>query len=167
MWLQGIPCARMRTTWANATCVPWGRMCNVIPHVIMGTICKWVPWGRMCTMCGCMPYAQMPTIRTNVNHMCEYEPCVGIYTVMPCNGKSSIWVQCSTIITLHVTYHMISTNANPRTNRYLSGNPFQRIELISDLKIGKSVRSWSSSTNWIEVSNWSGIQKGWNWNELT
>src|SRR5437762_13812403 len=63
------------------------------------------------------------------------------------------------IITLHVyhcshdryqIYHMIGTKANPRTDRYLSGIPFQRTEPIPDVDIGKSVGSWCSggSTEW-------------------
>jgi len=36
---------------------------------------------------------------------------------------------------------MIGTKADPRTDRYLSGNPFQRTEPIPNLKIKKSVGS--------------------------
>src|SRR5437773_11995041 len=49
------------------------------------------------------------------------------------------------IITLHVyhcshdrsqRYHMIGTKTTPRTDRYLSGIPFQRTEPIPDADIG-------------------------------
>ena len=68
---------------------------------------------------------------------------------MKCNGKSLSWALAYAVITLH-TCHMIGTKANPRTDRYLSGIPFQRTEPIPDVDIGKSVGSWYSGgpTEW-------------------
>src|SRR5437762_12264725 len=88
-----------------------------------------VPWGRMRTTRQCVSCMRMRTTRKwvpwgrmrNTTREC-----------LPRAKYPSVY---------HVTCHMIGTKADPRTDRYLSGNPFQRTEPIPNLKIKKSVGS--------------------------